>query len=557
MGSNLLKTFILLSLTSLSYGATMEQRAAQVIQQHAAQIQPLEKKTNLAWWDANVSGQDADFKKKEEAQNAYDERLSDANFFKEVKAIREGLPKTADALLRRQIEVLYLLTLEKQVPGDLLKQMSAKSNLIEQAFNTYRAKVGEKELADSDVKKILKVSQDSAERQAAWEASKGVGQKVEKNLKELVALRNQAAKHLGFSNYHAMMLKLNEQDTPKIVKLFDELDELTRKPFLKVKAEIDQKLATHYKTAVSELMPWHYHDPFFQDAPSVFEANLDTVYSQLDIIDLAKRFYSGIGLPIDDVIDRSDLYEKKGKSPHAFCTDIDRAGDVRVLANVVRNSQWMGTMLHELGHSVYSSKNIPTTLPYLLRSEAHILTTEGVAMLFQKFANSADWLNGMGVAVTDPAAFNRTGQKLQQVELLVFSRWAQVMFRFEKGLYENPNQDLNALWWKLVEKYQGLKKPKGRNAPDYGSKIHIVVAPAYYHNYLMGQLFASQVHHTIVKEVLNGKDPKTAQYFGNPKVGQYFKDKVFGPGRTLQWDELTRFATGQPLNAKAFAQDLN
>ena len=30
-------------------------------------------------------------------------------------------------------------------------------------------------------------------------------------------------------------------------------------------------------------------------------------------------------------------------------------------------------MLHELGHSVYSSKNIPAQLPYELRSDAHIL----------------------------------------------------------------------------------------------------------------------------------------------------------------------------------------
>ena len=64
------------------------------------------------------------------------------------------------------------------------------------------------------------------------------------------------------------------------------------------------------------------------------------------------------------MIASSDLYEKKGKSPHAFCTDIDREGDVRVLANIVPNEYWMGTMLHELGHSVYSSKNIPQALPY-------------------------------------------------------------------------------------------------------------------------------------------------------------------------------------------------
>ncbi len=81
------------------------------------------------------------------------------------------------------------------------------------------------------------------------------------------------------------------------------------------------------------------------------------------------------------------------------------------------------------------------------------------------------------------------------------------MLRFEKALYDDPDQDLNALWWDLVEQYQVLSRPEGRNAPDYASKIHIVSAPAYYHNYMMGQLFASQVHHAIAREVLGGVAP--------------------------------------------------
>ena len=49
----------------------------------------------------------------------------------------------------------------------------------------------------------------------------------------------------------------------------------------------------------------------------------------------------------------SDLYARDGKSQHAFCIDIDREGDVRVLCNVEPNERWMETMLHEFGHAVY------------------------------------------------------------------------------------------------------------------------------------------------------------------------------------------------------------
>ena len=206
-----------------------------------------------------------------------------------------------------------------------------------------------------------------------------------------------------------------------------------------------------------------------------------------------------------------------GKSPHAFCTDIDREGDVRVLANIVPNEYWMGTMLHELGHSVYSSKNIPRSLPYLLRTDAHILTTEGVAMMFERFSKSGEWLEEMGVSVPDTKAYSETGAKMRRNQLLIFSRWCQVMLRFEIELYANPGQNLNKLWWDLVEKYQLVKRPAGRDAPDFASKIHVVSAPAYYHNYMMGQLFACQVHATIARDVLHSTDAPSAVYVKNPE----------------------------------------
>ena len=43
--------------------------------------------------------------------------------------------------MARQIDVLYLLYLEKQVDPELLKQITARANAIEKAFNGYRATV--------------------------------------------------------------------------------------------------------------------------------------------------------------------------------------------------------------------------------------------------------------------------------------------------------------------------------------------------------------------------------------------------------------------------------
>ncbi|GIW82846.1 MAG: oligoendopeptidase F [Gemmatales bacterium] len=528
--------------------------ARKVVADFEAKFKPLETAANLAWWQANITGREEDFKKKVEAQNKIDDMLADPKAFAKIKALKQS-KKIDDPIIARAIDVIYLKYLEKQVPADLLRKIVEKMNEVEKKFNVFRANVDGKELTDNQVRNVLRGSRSSKDRQRVWEASKKVGEIVEADLKELVRLRNQAAQKLGFKNFHDLQLFLNEQDSDELMKLFDELDELTREPFIAAKKDIDKRLALQCRVRVDDLMPWHYHDPFFQQTPAVFEGNIDAPYQKIDLVKITQDFYNGINLPVDSVVARSDLFEKRGKSPHAFCIDIDRDGDVRVLCNVVGNEQWMSTLLHEFGHAVYSSKYIPDSLPYVLRAESHILTTEGIAMMFERLAKKRAWIEKMGGVVVNPKAFDEAADKMQRYQLLIFSRWCQVMLRFEKAMYENPEQDLSDLWWGLVEKYQMLKRPEGRKAPDYASKIHIVVAPVYYHNYMMGELFASQLHHAIAKEVYKGADPKTVIYVKNEQVGRFLRAKVFNPGKTMTWNVLTKFATGEPLSAKAFAAD--
>ncbi len=176
-------------------------------------------------------------------------------------------------------------------------------------------------------------------------------------------------------------------------------------------------------------------------------------------------------------------------------------------------------------------------------------------MMFERVTKRLKYLKMMKIKVDKPKAFEETGSRMLRYQLLIFSRWCQVMLRFEKSMYENPKQDLNKLWWDLVEKYQMVTRPENRDAPDYASKIHVVSAPVYYHNYMMGELFASQVHHAIAREVYKGADPRTVVYVGNKDVGRFMKKKVFGPGRLLHWNALTEHATGAKLNAKSFAKD--
>ena len=511
-------------------------------------------------WEAYTKGTPEAYDKMATGEKAMNDFLSSGKTFAQLKQVREEAAATAaiDPLDRRQLDIYYFQFAGNQVSPALLDEITDLSTKIQKEFNTFRVKLGDKEVSEIELRETLKKSTDSKVLKEAWEASKAVGERVEKDLKQLVRLRNKKAVQLGFPNFHAMSLAMDEHTTAWLVEFFSSLDKETTANFRRAKTEFDGPLAKRLGIAVADLRPWHYQDPFFQVAPEVEAFSLDTLYDKAEIKQLTETFYDGIGLPLPGVFAKSDLYPRDKKSTHAFCYDLDREGDTRVLANITPSDQWMTTMLHEFGHAVYSSTYIPQRLPFLLRDAAHTLTTEGIAMMFERESKRKDWLTATKLLPKEPAkqkTLLASAQRQMKSRLLVFSRWAQVMFQFEKKMYENPDADLNALWWDLVEKYQELKRPEGRNKPDYAAKVHIVTAPVYYHNYLLGEVFASQVHHALAKQVGKGADPHRFAYVGKKGVGEFLQKHIMDLGRVYPWTEMVEKATGQPLNTKAFAYD--
>lgn len=531
----------------------MEKEFSEFVKKFEAKIKPLDHEEQLTYFEASVSGDDNQWNKFTELDKKRNELFANKDDFSSLKKMKEsGLIQ--DDLIKRHLDILYNAFLGNQIDTAKLNAMSELQTQITKTYNTFRAQVSKKKLTDNDVEEILKTSKDSKKLKETWLAHKKIGPIVSKDVLKLVKMRNEAAKELGFNNFHEMSLKLNEQDPAEIEKLFDELDVLTRDAFINVKKDMDSVLASQLKIKPEELMPWHYQNRYFQEAPKIYEVDLDIYYKDKNIEELTKTYYDGIGFIIDNLLTNSDLYEKEKKNQHAYCITIDRdKKDVRVLCNIKSNASWMGTMLHEFGHAIYD-KYIDSTLPWAMKEPAHIFTTEGIAMLFERFASNPQWMHDMiNLSKEEQDKIIGTCKRILRLEKLVFSRWAQVMYRFEKSMYANPDQDLNKLWWDLVEKYQMIKKPVGRNEPDWASKIHIASSPCYYHNYLLGDLFASQLSHYLNQKLL--KNPKGVQsdFIGNKEVGKYLIENVFKPGKRYLWNDMIEKATGEKLIPKYYA----
>lgn len=523
------------------------------------EIRRLETAVGEAYWEATTTGR----KEAEERYARLKEELlrlfSNREDFAALQRWKES-GAVADPLLARQLTLLHKEYLANQIDAGTIAELVRRETEIESDFTNFRAEVDGQRLSDNEIRQILGRESDPEARRRAWEGSKQIGRQVAGKVVELVRLRNRVARGLGFENYHAMSLQLSEIDAGELFAVLDRLKRLTDAPFAARKAELDRRLARRFGVEPDRLCPWHYSDPFFQEAPKG-DVDLDPFFAGKDVAALCRRFYAGIGMDVADILARSDLYERENKNQHAYCIDIDRRGDVRVLANIKPDERWMSTMLHELGHAVYD-KYHDDSLPYLLRTPAHISSTEAIAMLMGRLTHDADWLARVAqVPAAEAAALEGKLDADLAFSQLIFVRWALVVVYFERELYRNPDQDLNERWWSLVEELQLLRRPDDRRAStaagghggasggtDWAAKIHIATVPVYYQNYILGELTASQLHAAM------GRELGTRRITDNPAAGRFLIERVFRQGALRPWNDMLEHATGERLNPRHFAE---
>jgi peptidyl-dipeptidase A len=507
-------------------------------------IRPLFLASARAWWDASISATEENERRVVAAELALSDALAEPELYAGVSAARAN---GAEGLVRRQLDVLHVALVPNQVPEALRHRIVSLEASVESRFSRHRGVVGGAEVDDNEIRRILRESEDVAERREAWEASKTVGAAVADDVRELARLRNEAARGLGYRDWFALAIETMEMDEERLFATLGECDALTAAPFAAWKADVDAELARRFGCASGELRPWHYEDVFFQEVPVTGGLDTSHVFAGTDVVALARRTFDGLGLETASILERSDLFPRPGKSQHAFCIDVDREGDVRVLANVEHDSYWADTMLHELGHGVFDL-GLDASLPWLVR-DTHLTITEGIAIMMGSLAQDADWLRDVvGVDAGEAEALDAGLRRRRAAEALVFARWVLVITSFERALYADPEADLAAIWWELVSRYQLLTPPAGRHEPDWAAKIHVACSPVYYHTYLYGNLVAAQLRAALERE--------TGGLVGRPEAGKFLAERVFAPGQSIRWDRLVERATGEPLGASHLAREI-
>jgi peptidyl-dipeptidase A len=516
------------------------------VDETAEELRPLEVAYNRASWDAATQGTAASNQREKETQARLLRFWADPDRFQTAKRLYEA--NHPDPLVSRQIKLLYLASARAQQTEAEIQSLTELEADVRSTYYSFRAEIDGAKVSDNDLDRILKTSRDSAEVQRAWEASKQVAVPAADAIRALARLRNQSARAHGFRDHFVRSLTLDEIDEGFLLDLFDRLDRMTAALFQRYKARLDATRAKRFGISVSDLMPWHYGDPFFQEAPEMDSVGLEEAFEGQDPVKLALASYDALDMDVKDILDRSDLYARPGKNQHAFCIDIDREGDIRTLNNLEPTQRWIKTLHHELGHGVYE-KFLDPNLPWLLRQPSHTLSTEAIAIMMESQTSDPRWMTDiLGLSEAEAGRLAAAAQERAVARQLVFTRWVLVMTNFERQMYADPERDLDGLWWDLIEKHQLLQRPPGRQAPDWAAKYHIALVPVYYQNYELGYLFKSQVMAHLTQSF--------GGLVGRPEAGRWLVERIFAPGARRDWARHLETATGEPLDPGYFAAGL-
>ena len=225
-----------------------------LVERLAMDLRPLETGAARAWWEAAVTGDRAAYRRVETLRNRIDRLYADPGVFDALSRARGS--SLGDPVLARRVELFYLEALPRQIDSELSRSINRLAAEAERDFATFRPIFRGRRASANDLDRVLREETDEARRREAWEALKSVGPVVAGRLRELVVLRNRAARRVGFPDFYRMRLALQEQDADRLDGLLGVLEERSRPAYRETKRLIDETLSARYGRPAGELEPW-------------------------------------------------------------------------------------------------------------------------------------------------------------------------------------------------------------------------------------------------------------------------------------------------------------
>ncbi|MCC2546372.1 M2 family metallopeptidase [Hymenobacter sp. BT175] len=542
------------------------------LREYSATYQKLYTQSTEAEWRSNtriVKGDSTNAVATARANEAIAAFTGSAENISRLKQLLEHKSELTPLQVKQLETALYNAANSPQTIADVVKRrIKAETQQTEKLYG-FDYKYQGKSVTTNDLDELLRREKDPRKRQQIWEASKTIGPSLKEGLLNLRGLRNQTVQALGYPDYFTYQASdygmTREEMMALVRKINDELRPLYRELHTYARYELAKQYGVKQ---VPDMLPASWlPNRWGQDWSAMVDVkglNLDAALAKKGAewqVKQAERFYQSLGFQALPPVfwEKSSLYPlpkdaNYKKNNHASAWHMDLENDVRSLMSVEANTEWYETTHHELGHIYYYLTYTNPEVPVLLRGGANRAYHEAMGSLMGLAATQKPFLVGLNLIPAN-AKSDQTQTLLKEalnyVTFIPFS--SGVMSEWENSFYaENlPADQLNARWWELVKKYQGIVPPasRGENFLDPATKTHINDDPAQYYDYALSYVILFQLHDHIAKKILK-QDPHATNYYGSKEVGNFLAD-IMRPGASRDWRVVLKEKTGEDLSARA------
>ncbi|HEX8350016.1 MAG TPA: M2 family metallopeptidase [Hymenobacter sp.] len=547
-------------------------QADNFLKQYSAEYQRLYTQSSEAEWRSNthiVAGDTSNSGATARANERMAAFAGSAGNIQRLRQFLEHKDQLSEIEVKELQTALYNAANSPQTVADVVKRrIKAEAAQTEKLYG-FDYQYNGKPVTTNDLDELLRTEKNPQKRQAIWEASKAIGPTLKEGLLNLRDLRNQTVQALGYSDFFSYQASDYGMSREEMMALVRKINEELRPLYRELHTYARYELAKKYGVKqVPEYLPASWvPNRWGQDWSSMVEVkgiNLDATLAKKGPewqVKQAERFYQSLGfqaLPAS-FWEKSSLYPLPAgatykKNNHASAWHLDLNQDVRSLMSVEANTEWYETTHHELGHIYYYLTYTNPEVPVLLRQGANRAYHEAMGSLMGLAASQKPFL--VGLNLLDPKTQTDQTQTLLKealnyVTFIPFS--SGVMSEWENSFYAEklPADQLNAKWWELVKKYQGIVPPteRGENFLDPATKTHINDDPAQYYDYALSYVILFQLHDHIARQILH-QDPHATNYYGNKEVGKFLAD-IMRPGSSKDWRAVLKEQTGEDLSARA------
>lgn len=450
--------------------------------------------------------------------------LADDRLLRWVQSARK---RNWPILLHRRLELLERILLDAQVEQhpDVVRIRSDLQNRI----ISFRPTWNGRKVNRAVVFRLGRVSPHESVRRRAYYAFERLHRPLENHLQQLIRVRNERARELGFPTFAEMRLGFQGLTASHLEEVSKKAADFARG---RVRALRDSLLGT------GEQSGWHPWD--FAYARERRVPLPDRLFPRQNMLPRILKAIGEWGFQTDRMRFRVVFHD----TPFGGLTLApDPPRDVRILVHPQGGWLAYDIMFHEVGHAVHSAS---------IRAPRHLLRWhenipgfgafhEGIGALFEDIPSNVLWLS------TQPGVGTKRAEEfagLAKDASVLDAAWQAGWLRIEQELYRRPDRDPMPEVQRFERRIFGYDDYVPLSFVD----TFFVSDPTYCSNYLLAILFKAQL--TRALRTLFG-DPVWPQR----KVGPWLTRNWFAPGSIYDWLPRIREITGHPFGVEALQRE--